>query len=320
MKAIVYHEYGSPDVLQLKEVSKPTPKENEVLVKVQSASLNPAEWHGMRATIFIVRLEAGLFKPKHPILGGDFAGRVAAVGKNVTQFQVGDSLYGRSHFGGYAEYVAVDQDRLALMPSNLSFGEAAAVPLAAVTGLQGLRKGQIEAGQRVLINGASGGIGTFTVQMAKALGSVVTAVCSTKNLELVRSLRADHTVDYTREKLTEIGQQYDVIIDAVGNLTVADYERLLAENGRCVVLGFENLKRLFQVLTRGTWASITSSKKIGVINANVNQKDLNYIRKLIEAGKVVPVIDRSYPFPEIPEALRYLGKKRARGKVVISLA
>ena len=319
MKAIVYEEYGSPDVLELRDVGKPTPKEDEVLIKVEAASVNPAEWHGLRGTPWMARLETGFLRPKHPILGADIAGQVEVVGRNVTQFKPGDAVFGRSYFGGYAEYVCVPEERLALKPVNLSFDEAAAVPLTAVTGLQGLRKGQIQSGQKVLINGASGGIGTMTVQIAKSYGAEVTGVCSTRNLDLVRSLGADYVIDYTQEALAQTGQRYDLVIDAVGNLTVADYTQLLRLNGICVVLGFEDPGRLYQVIFKGMWVSMTGSQKIKLMNANVNKKDLEFVKELIEAGKVVPVIDRSYPFREIPEALRYLGKKHARGKVVIAM-
>ena len=319
MKAIVYEKYGLPEVLQLKEVKKPTLKDDEVLVKVRSASVNPADWHTLRATNFLVRLEAGLLKPKNKILRADVAGRVEAVGRHVKQFQLGDDVFGRSYGGGYAEYACIPESRLALKPDNLSFEAAAAVPLAALTGLQGLRKGQIRPGQRVLINGASGGIGTFAVQIAKSYGAEVIGVCSTRNLEMVRSIGADDVIDYTQEAVGQHDGCYDLIIDAVGNLSVADYKHLLGPSGICVVLGFENPVRMFQVIFQGGWASMTGSQKIGLMVATINREDLVYMKSLIEAGNVVPVIDRRYSFQEIPEALSYLGKKHARGKVVISL-
>ena len=252
MKAIVYTKYGSPDVLQLKEVEKPTPKDNEVLVKVHAASANPADWHLMRAEPFLARLENGLLKPKNTKLGADIAGRVEAVGRNVTQFQVGDEVFGGmplNELGGFAEYVCAPEELLALKPAKLTFEQAAAVPLAAFTALQGLRdKGQIQPGQKVLINGASGGVGTFAVQIAKSFGTEVTGVCSTRNLDMVRSIGADHVIDYTQEDFTKNGQRYDLIFDAVGNRSVSDYKRALSPNGICAVAGFTTLSRLFQVM------------------------------------------------------------------------
>jgi NADPH:quinone reductase-like Zn-dependent oxidoreductase len=317
MKAIVYTEYGSPDVLQLKEVEKPTPKENEVLVKVQAASANPADWHLMRAEPFLARLENGLFKPKITKLGADVAGRVEAVGKSVSQFQAGDDVFGElplNVLGSFAEYVCASEDALALKPAGLTFEQAAAVPLAAFTALQGLRdKGQIQPGQKVLINGASGGVGTFAVQIAKSFETEVTGVCSTRNLDLVRSIGADHVIDYTQEDFTQTGQRYDLIFDAVGNRSVSDLRRALSPNGICAVAGFTSLSRLFQVMFMG-------GKKIGLMEtAKGNKKDLLILKELLEAGKVVPVIDRTYPLREVPEAIRYLETKHARGKVVIKV-
>ena len=318
MKAIVYTEYGSPDVLQLKEVEKPTPKENEVLVKVQAASANPADWHLMRAEPFLARLENGLFKPKITKLGADVAGRVEAVGKSVSQFQAGDDVFGElplNVLGSFAEYVCASEDALALKPARLTFEQAAAVPLAAFTALQGLRdKGQIQPGQKVLINGASGGVGTFAVQIAKSFETEVTGVCSTRNLDLVRSIGADHVIDYTQEDFTQTGQRYDLIFDAVGNRSVSDLWRALSPNGICAVAGFTSLSRLFQVMFIG-------GKKIGLMEtAKGNKKDLLFIKELLEAGKVIPVIDRMYPLQEVPEAIRYLEAGHARGKVIVTVS
>ena len=325
MKAIVYHEYGSPDVLKLEEVAKPTPKDNEILVKVHAASANPADWHLMRAEPFLARLGNGLLKPKNPKLGADVAGRVEAVGRNVTQFQVGDDVFGDmslNELGSFAEYVCTHEDVLALKPAKLTFEQAAAVPLAAFTALQGLRdKGQIQSGQKVLINGASGGVGTFAVQIAKAFGAEVTGVCSTRNFGMVRSIGADHVIDYTKEDFTRNGQPYDLIFDAVGNRSVSDFQRALSPHGICSVAGFTTLSRLFQVIVLGAWVSKTGSKKIGLMEtAKANKKDLVFIKELLEAGKVVPVIDRCYPLSEVAEAIRYLEKGHARGKVVITVA
>ena len=317
MKAIVYTEYGPPEVLQLKEVERPVPRDDEVLVKIHAASANAADWHLMRAEPFLARLENGLLKPKNTKLGADVAGRVEGVGKNVTQFQAGDEVFGSmplNELGTFAEYLCALEDALALKPARLTFEQAAAVPLAAFTALQGLRdKGQIQPGQKVLINGASGGVGTFAVQIAKSYGTEVTGVCSTRNLDLVRSIGADHVIDYTQEDFTRNGQRYDLIFDAVGNRSISDYQRALSPDGICSVAGFTSLSRLFQVMFLG-------GKKIGLMQtAKANKKDLVIIQELLEAGKVVPVIDRSYPLSEVPEAIRYLETGHARGKVVITV-
>jgi NADPH:quinone reductase-like Zn-dependent oxidoreductase len=318
MKAIVYTEYGSPDVLQFKDVEKPAPRDNEVLVKVHAASANPADWHLMRAEPFLARLANGLLKPKNKKLGADVAGQVEAVGSNVTQLQVGDDVFGEmalNELGSFAEYVCAPEVLMALKPARMTFEQAAAVPLAAFTALQGLRdKGQIQPGQKVLINGASGGVGTFAVQIAKSFGTEVTGVCSTRNLDMVRSIGADHVIDYTQADFTQTGQRYDLIFDAVGNRSVSDYKRALSHNGICSVAGFTSLSRLFQIMLLG-------GKKVGMMKtAKANKEDLVFIKELLEAGKVVPVIDRCYPLAETAEAIRYLETGHARGKVVITIA
>jgi NADPH:quinone reductase-like Zn-dependent oxidoreductase len=320
MKAIVYQKYGPPDVLELKEVEKPTPKEDEVLVKVLAMSANPKDWRRMRADPFFVRLDNGLFKPKYGILGADIAGRVEAVGANVTQLKPGDEVFGDIATGGFAEYVCATEDKFVLKPSNLSFEEAAAVPLAANTALQGLRdKGQIQPGQKVLVNGASGGVGTFAIQIAKAFGATVTGVCSTRNLDMVRSIGADHVVDYSKEDFAQSNQTYDLIFDAVGNRSVADYKRTLSPDGICIIAGFTTMAHMFKIMLLGAWVSKRGSQKIAPMNANINQKDLGFLKGLIEAGDVKPLIDRRYPFGEIPEAVGYLEEGHARGKVVITV-
>jgi len=321
MRAIVCTRYGSPDALQLNEVEKPAPTEGRVLVKVHAASANPVDWHTMRGKPFLVRFSEGLRKPKDPRLGTDIAGRVEAVGSNVTQFKLGDEVFGTCP-GGFAEYASAREDRLALKPTNRSFEESAAVPVAAFTALQGLRdSGRIRAGQEVLVNGASGGVGTFAVQIAKSFGTEVTGVCSTRNLEMVRSIGADHVIDYTREDFTRDGPRYDLIYDAVGNRSVSAYKRALRPQGTCVIAGFSGLSRLFQHLIVGRLMSMTGNKKIGLMGlAKPNQKDLLIMKGLLEAGKVVPVIDRRYPLGETAEAIRYLEAGHARGKVVISVA
>jgi len=320
MKSIVHTRYGSADVLQIEEVEKPTPKSDAILVKVHAASANPLDWHGMRGEPFLARLGGGLTKPKDPRLGADFAGQVEAVGSSVTKFHPGDEVFGVGT-GSFAEYATANEDSSALKPTNRSFEESAAVPIAGITALQGLRdKGQIKPGQKVLVNGASGGVGTFAVQIAKSFGTEVTGVCSTRNLEMVRSIGADHVVDYTQEDFTRNGQLYDLIFDAVGNRSVSDYKRALNPQGICAIAGFSSLSRLFSHVVIGPLSSTLGSKKVGMMGlAKPNQKDLVFLKELIEAGKVVPVIDRRYPLIEAAEAIRYLEQGHARGKVVITV-
>lgn len=324
MKAVVYTHYGPPDVLQLKEVAQPTPKDNEVLVKVVAASANAADWHLLRAKPFLARLEAGLFKPKYTILGGDIAGRVEAVGSRVTQFRPGDEVFGdvsACGWGGFAEYVVVPENAIVLKPATVSFEQAAAVPLAAITALQGLRNsGKIQAGQKVLVNGASGGVGTFGVQIAKSFGAEVTGVCSTPKIDMVRSIGAEHVVDYTREDFTQNGRKYDLIFDAVGNRSVSDYRRALKPQGVCVIAGFTAMSRLIEYFVVGAWVSRKGWRKVGMMpTARPNQQDLRFLQGLLEAGKIVPVIDRCYPLSETAKAIAYLEEGHARGKVIITV-
>jgi NADPH:quinone reductase-like Zn-dependent oxidoreductase len=320
MKAIVYTKYGPPDVLQLKETEKPAPKDDEVLIKVHAASLNAYDWHALTADIFLVRLMGfGLLKPKNKILGADIAGRVEAAGRNITQFEPGDDVFGDIGRGGFAEYACARENRLVSKPANLSFEEAAAVPMAALTALQGLRdKGRIQPGQKVLINGASGGVGTFAVQIAKSFGAEVTAVCSTAKMDTARSIGADQVIDYTKEDFTKNRQHYDLIFAANGYHPILDYRRALGPKGIYVVAG-GTIAQMFQAMLLGPWISMAGSKKMGGLSAKVDQKDLIFIKELLEAGKVRPVIDRRYPLSEVPEALRYLGERHAQGKVVIAL-
>ena len=327
MKAIVYEKYGPPEVLQLKEVEKPAPKDNEVLIKIHAVATNAVDWRCMRCDPFFIRFDTGLLKPKNTILGGDIAGWVETVGRNVTQFQPGDEVFGEIYavgFGGFAEYVAVPENvALVLKPANLSFEAAAAVPTVALTALQGLRDhGHIQPRQKVLINGASGGVGTFAVQIAKTFEAEVTGVCSTGNLDMVRSIGADHVIDYTKEDFTQNRQHYDLIFDAVGNCSASDYKRALSPNGICVIAGFTTIFHLLsQVLLLGSWISMTGHKKIGTMgSAKSNKEDLIFMKELLEAGKVVPVIDRCYPLSETAEAIGYLEEGHARGKVVITVA
>jgi len=322
MKAIVYTEYGSPDVLEFKEVVKPTPKNDEVLVKVYAVSANAADLHLLRADPFLVRLSSGFLKPKHTILGSDIAGRVEAIGSNVKEFKLGDEVFGdisAGGWGGFAEYVCAREDALVLKPANLSFEEAAAVPMAAVTALQGLRsKGGIQPGQKVLINGASGGVGVFAVQIAKALGAEVTGVCSTRNVDIVRSIGADHVIDYTKEDFTQNGHCYDLILAANGYHSISDYKRVLTPQGTYVMTGGA-MAQLSEVMLKGPWISMTGSQKMGNLLAKPNKQDLSFIKDLLESGKVKPVIDRCYPLSEVADAIRYLEEGHAQGKVVITV-
>ena len=322
MKAVVYTKYGSPDVLQLKEVEKPTPKDNEVLIRIHAASANAADWHLLRGDPFLLRLGYGLLKPNNTILGADIAGRVEAVGNNVTQFQPGDEVFGDISgcgLGGFAEYVSVPEHAVISKPASMTFEEAAAVPMAAVTALQGLRdKGQIQPGQKVLIHGASGGVGTFAVQIAKAFRAEVTAVCSTRKVDLVRSIGADHVIDYTQEDFTKNGQRYDLMLAANGNRSMFAYKRALAPTGRYVVTG-GSMAQLFQAMLLGPLLSTAGRQNMGNVLARPNQKDLACMKELLEAGKVIPVIDRCYPLSETAEAIRYLEAGHARGKVVITV-
>lgn len=317
MKAIRFHQYGSPDVLELQEVEKPTPDDNQVLVKIYACAANPLDWHRMRADPFIVRFGDGLTKPKDPRLGADIAGRVEAVGNAVTTLQPGDDVFGEIGAGGFAEYVCAKETALIKKPATLSWEEAAAVPVAALTALQGLRdQGKLQRGQQVLINGASGGVGTYGVQMAKAFGAVVTGVCSTRNLALVRELGADEVIDYTQTDFAATGRQYDLILDAVGNRSVTDLRRALTPQGICAVAGFTTLARMLPIILFGRRGQQTISSFL----AKPNQPDLQTIAELLVNGDVRSVIDRCYPLAETAEAIRYLETGRARGKVVVTVA
>lgn len=323
MKSVSYTKYGSPDVLELTEVEKPTPKDNEVLIEVHAASVNAADWHLLRGEPFLLRLDSGLLKPKNKILGADVAGQVEAVGKNVKHFKQGDEVFGDLSgcgWGGFAEYVSVPENALMLKPSNISFEEAAAVPMAAVTALQGIRDtGRIQVGQKVLINGASGGVGTFAVQIAKSFGTEVTAVCSTKNLDIALSIGADHVIDYTQEDFTRNGKRYDLILATNGYRSLSDYKRALSPEGVYVCTG-GTMAQIFESMLLGPIMSVQGSKKMRNMGvARPSQTDLGVMKELLEASKVVPVIDKRYPLSESPEALWYLGEGHARGKVVITI-
>jgi NADPH:quinone reductase-like Zn-dependent oxidoreductase len=320
MRAIVYKKYGAPDVLQIEEIKKPTPNENQVLVKVHAASINAGDYRMMRANPFLIRLMSGLLKPKEPRLGHDIAGRVDAAGKNVKQFRPGDEVFGCAH-GAFAEYVVAKEDRLALKPANKSFEEAAALPVAALTALQGLRDAAgIRAGQKALIYGASGGVGMFAVQLAKSFGAEVTAVCSTKNLDMARSIGADHVSDYTKEDFTRSPQRYDLIFAVNGYHPLSAYQRALNPQGIYICAGGD-MRQFLQSIFLGPLRSKKSGKTMQSMGmVKVNQKDLAYLGELVEAGKIVPVIDRRYLLNEIAEAFRYVEDTHAQGKVVITVA
>ena len=324
MKAIVCTKYGSSDVLQLQEVEKPAPKDDEVLIKIHAASINSRDWRMMRANPFFIRLATGGFlQPKNKILGADVAGRVEAVGSSVKQFKPGDEVFGylpsANGRGTFAEYVCANENAITLKPANLTFEQAAAVPVAALTALQGLRdKGNIHSGQRVLINGASGGVGTFAVLIAKALGAEVTAVCSTRNLEMARSIGADHVIDYTKEDFTRKGQRYDLILAANGYHPISDYLRVLNPEGSFVVAGGSMLQ-LIQAALLGRQTSKTGNRKTYVVTLVQSQRDLILMKELLESGKVVPVIDGCYPLSKTPDALWYFEKEHAKGKIVITV-
>jgi len=325
MKAIVYYAYGSPDVLQLKEIEKPVPNDNQVLVKIQAVSVNPFDWHFMEGVPYIARLLAfGPLKPTSPRLGVDFAGTVEAIGKNITQFKTGDDVFG-GKVGAYAEYVVIAEKYLAMKPANITFEQAGSVQIAGLTALQGLRdKGKIQPGQKVLINGASGGVGTFAVQIAKHFGAHVTGVCSGRNVELVRSLGADQVFDYTKEDFTKTGQRYDVIIDNVGNRSLSENRRVLTPNGKYVLIGGGGVNDNrwigpFGLVIKTLLLKPFISQEMKMMLADVNKEDLTLIADLMQAGKVTPVIDKTYPFSEIREAIRYVETGRARGKVAVTL-
>jgi NADPH:quinone reductase-like Zn-dependent oxidoreductase len=322
MKAVVYTTYGPPDVLQLQEAQKPTPKDGEVLIKVHAASINASDRFLLKGSPLFLRFTSGLRRPKSTILGADIAGRVEAVGQNVREFRPGDEVFGDISGcgrGGFAEYVCAREDALVSKPSNIAFEAAAAVPMAAVTALQGLRsKGQIQPGQKILVYGASGGVGTFAVQLAKAFGAEVTAVCSTRNVDMARSIGADHIIDYAREDFTKSGRRYDLILAANGHHTLKAYKRALTPNGACIVTG-GSMTQIFQALLLGPLVSMAGSNTMGSLASQPNTNDLAFIKGLLEAGKVIPMIDRCFPLSEAAEAFRYLEATPARGKVVITV-
>jgi NADPH:quinone reductase-like Zn-dependent oxidoreductase len=323
MKAWIYDRYGSPDVLELKEVDMPTGNDDHVLVRIRAAAINPYDWRLMRANPQLVRLVKGLRRPRQAVIAGaDMAGVVESVGKDVTRFRPGDEVYAESGEGCFADYVSAWQERVALKPANLTFEQAAAVPMAAMTALQGLRNvGRIKEGQKVLINGASGGVGSFAVQIAKSYGTEVTGVCSTRNVELVRSIGADLVIDYTQEDFTRNGERYELLLDTVGNHSIRAFRRAVARKGAFVMAGGGGGRWLGPVpqLLKGKLLSPFVSQRIVTFVCKPNREDLEFLKELIEAGKVIPVIDRTFPFAEAPDAIRYLEAGHARGKVVVTV-
>jgi NADPH:quinone reductase-like Zn-dependent oxidoreductase len=318
MKAIVYHNYGSPDVLKLEEVKKPTPTDDEVLIKIHAVSVNRSDWEGLVGKPLYARL-GGLLKPREHILGSDIAGRVEMVGRSNQQFQLGDDVFGElaGYWGGFAEYVCARGNILALKPASITFEEAAAIPQAGVIALRGIREnGRVQPGQKVLINGAGGSAGSFAIQLAKLYGAEVTGVDNAGKLDFMRSLGAEHVVDYTREDFTKSGKQYDLILDLIAHRSVFAYQRALRPNGTYFFVG-GSVAIIFQILLLGPWIKRTTAKNIRILAVPQNRKDLISIKELCEAGKIVPIIDRRYSLSEVPEALRYVGEGRAKGKVVI---
>ncbi|MGB2874474.1 MAG: NAD(P)-dependent alcohol dehydrogenase [Gaiellaceae bacterium] len=324
MKAVMRPTYGLPDILELRDVERPIPANDEVRVRVHAASVNPVDWHMMTGIPYLARLDAGLRGPKDESFGVDFAGTVEAVGTEVTRLHPGDEVFGGRN-GAFAEYLCVREERgIALKPASVTFEHAAAVPVAALTALQGLRdKGQLEPGQKVLINGASGGVGTFAVQIAKSLGAEVTGVCSTRNVDTARSLGADHVVDYTKDDFTRSGRRYDLMLDIAGNRSWSDYTRVLEHEATVVMVGGPKTNRWIGPLGNTLYlklASLARSRRVAVFLAKLNREDLEFMGKLLEAGSVTPVIDRRYQLSEVPEALAYLGEGHAQGKVVITVS
>ena len=325
MQAIVYRAYGGPEVLKLETIDKLLPLDTQILVEVRAASANPLDWHYVRGTPYLMRLDGGVREPHNPRIGTDFAGVVAAVGNKVTEFKPGDEVFGIG-FGSFGEYALAYEKRIALKPAAISFEQAAGIPIAAVTALQSLRdKGKLVAGQKVLINGASGGVGTFAVQIADALGAEVTGVCSTRNIELVRGLGADHVIDYKKEDFTQAEARYDLVVDNVGIHALSDMRRVLKPQGILVLVGGggPDAGNWIGPLARPLKALFLSpfvDQDLSMLFADVTREDLSYLGGLIESGRMKTVIDRSYPLAEVPEAIRYLEEGRARGKVIITVA
>lgn len=323
MKAIVYRCYGTPDVLKLEEIAKPAPADGRMLVKVHAASVNPLDWHYMQGKPYIMRPGAGIGRPNSILMGADFAGTVESVGKNVTRFKPGDEVFG-DRDGALGEYVSVRENgAVAMKPANISMAQAAAVPIAGITALQALRdKGKVQAGQKVLINGASGGVGTFAVQIAKSYGAEVTGVCSTRHVEMVKSIGADHVIDYTKEDFTKGSAKYDLIIDNVGNHSASELRHVLTPNGTLVAVGGPSDNSWLGPLAsmaKDSFAAMFVKQKLLFMLADANQADLNVLANLMQSGKLTPVIDRRYPLAETAQAIAYLEKGHAKGKVIVDV-
>lgn len=322
MQAIVYDQYGGPEKLYLKTVETPQPSPDEILVKIQAIGLNPADWRSMRADPFIARFESGLFRPKQT-LGSDFSGHIEAIGSEVTGYQVGDAVFGNSFeygFSAFAEYISLPTRFIIPKPAAITHEAAAATPLAALTALQGLRAVNVQSGQCVLINGASGGVGTFAIQLAKLIGAEVTGVCSTANLELVQSLGADHTIDYSRQDFATLPEKYDAILDLVGNRSASDLRQALKPNGQVILIGLKSLSSIIPIILHGLWISKTSSKSIKMLgNVRILHDDLKHLADLLSAQKLQPVIEKSYAFSDYNSAMQHLETGRVRGKLVLSL-
>jgi NADPH:quinone reductase-like Zn-dependent oxidoreductase len=324
MKAIIYSNYGSPEVLKCEEIEKPTAGDDEILIRVRAASVNPYDWHFMRGMPYPLRILAGLRKPKVTRLGVDVAGQVEAVGRNVTQFKPADEVFGLC-CGAFAEYACASESKLGRKQESVTFEQAASVPIAGLTALQGLRdKGKIQPGQKVLINGAAGGVGTFAVQIAKSFAANVTGVCSTRNVALVRSIGADRVIDYTREDFTKKAERYDLILDCVANHSLAALRRVLSPKGNYIMVGAadgggRSMTGLLTRLMKGLVLSLFGSRKLGMVGAKPNKEDLAILQNLVQTGKVTPVIDRRYALHEVPDVIRYLEEGHARGKVIITL-
>lgn len=321
MRAFIHSKYGRPEVLYQDELPIPEPADDEVIVRTRALSINPAEWHTLNGKIILIRLAGGFFKPREKILGADIAGIITAKGASATGLEIGDRVYGRTESNGIAEYAKIKALSVTNLPGSVSMNDAAATPLGALTALQALRNyGKIQKNEHILINGASGGIGTFAVQLAHYYGAIVTAITSTRNVELVKKLGASEVIDYLNTDVATIESKFDVVIDLVGNLTYQNISFLLAENGRSVMVGFSGLGKILSYLFNSMFRSKFTRKTFSIMNTETNQNDLNYIAQLMENGEIKAVIDREYDFDSIPEAFQYLGTRRARGKIVVTLS
>ena len=320
MKAYTYKKYGGPEVLNIEELPKPTPSNNEVLIEVKALSLNPAEWHQLKASIWLLRLKNGLFSPRQQILGADVAGVIVEVGKDVKSLSVGDKVFGRNFSGGIAEFTCLKEDKAAKIPNNITFEQAAAIPLASNTALYALKHmGKVQPNDRVLINGASGGIGTYLVQLARYFGAEVTAVCSEKNAKVVKSLGAAEVIDYTKQDFTRTEKKFNLIIDLVGNRSIDDIKRSMLANGRCIMVGYSNFKNMFHFILKGAILNKLTSKSFFTVDVTTQKKDLNFISELIAKREIKSIIENIYDFQAVPDAFHRLGSRRVQGKIVVKL-